>query len=127
MKKILVVDDAPEIGILMEDILTPLEFEVSSAPSASAALEKIHQDLPDLILLDIMMPDKDGYRFCEELKNSAFGNIPVIMLTVKRSKEDVERGYEVGASDYVTKPFDPDDLVARIKKILEKKSKTIPA
>lgn len=127
MKIVLVVDDAPEIGILMEDILTPLEFEVSSAPSASAALEKIHRNPPDLILLDIMMPGKDGYQFCEELKKSEFEHIPVIMLTVKRSKEDVERGLKAGASDYVTKPFDPDDLVARIKKILEKKSKTIPA
>jgi DNA-binding response OmpR family regulator len=120
--KVLVVDDAPEIGILMEDVLNPHGFDVDSAPSASAAMEKIRKSPPDLILLDIMMPGKDGYEFCAELKATAFRNIPVIMVTVKRDREDVERGIKVGAADYVTKPFDPDDLVIRIKKILGKKA-----
>ncbi len=117
--KILVVDDAPEIGMLMEDILEPHGYEVDSAPDASAAMEKIRKSLPDLILLDIMMPGKDGYQFCAELKSTAFQNIPVIMVTVKRDRSDVERGFKVGASDYITKPFDPDDLVVRIKNILD--------
>lgn len=121
MSKILVVDDAPEIGILMEDILSPHGFEIDSSPSASIAMEKIQRNPPDLILLDVMMPGKDGYQFCEDLKKSAFGHIAVIMLTVKRDKGDVERGFKAGASDYITKPFDPDDLVERIKKILKKK------
>ena len=123
MTKILVVDDAPEISVLMEDILEPLGYEVAAAPSANAAMEKIQKNVPDLILLDVMMPGKDGYQFCQELKNTEFKKIPVIMVTVKRNKEDMDRGFKVGASDYITKPFDPDDLVARMKQILGKSAK----
>ncbi|MFH1347622.1 MAG: response regulator [Candidatus Margulisiibacteriota bacterium] len=121
MTKILVIDDAPEISILMEDVLVPLGYEVEAAPDAGSAWEKIRKNPPDLILLDIMMPAKTGYEFCSELKHSDFKNIPVIMVSVKRNQADMEKGYEVGAADYVTKPFDPDDLAARIKKVLGKK------
>ncbi|MFC1637542.1 PleD family two-component system response regulator [Candidatus Margulisiibacteriota bacterium] len=124
MTRILVVDDAPEISILMEDILEPLGYEVNAAPSANSAGEKIEKNRPDLILLDVMMPGKDGYQFCREMKASAkFKDIPVILVTVKRNQEDVDRGFKAGASDYITKPFDPGDLVARIKKILDKTAK----
>jgi DNA-binding response OmpR family regulator len=119
--KVLVVDDAPEIGILMEDILSPFGYEVDCAPNASAAFEKMRKSPPDLVLLDVMMPVKDGFQFLEELKATALRHIPVVMVTVKRDKADIERGLKAGAADYVTKPFDPDDLVNRIKKILEKK------
>ncbi|MFH1347623.1 MAG: response regulator transcription factor [Candidatus Margulisiibacteriota bacterium] len=121
MTKILVVDDAPEISILMEDILSPFGYEVEAAPSANAAWEKVRKSPPDLILLDIMMPGKNGYEFCQELKESTFKAIPVIMVSVKRDQEDMDKGFKAGAIDYVTKPFDPDDLVKRIKKVLEKK------
>lgn len=121
MTKILVVDDAPEISLLMEDILQPFGFEIESAPNASAAWEKVRANPPALILLDIMMPGKSGYEFCAELKASAHKNIPVVMLSVKREQKDVDKGLAVGAVDYVTKPFDPDDLVERIKKVLNKK------
>ncbi|MFH1683829.1 MAG: response regulator transcription factor [Candidatus Margulisiibacteriota bacterium] len=119
--KILVVDDAPEISVLMADILTPYGYEVDAAPSANAAWEKIRKNPPDLILLDIMMPGKNGYEFCEELKQSTFKAIPVIMVSVKRDQEDLDKGIKVGAADYVTKPFDPNDLVNRIRKVLGKK------
>lgn len=118
--KILVVDDAPEISILMEDILNPLGFEVEAAPSAERALEKIHKSRPDLILLDVMMPGKDGYEFCSDLKSSVFRDIPIIFVSVKRDKSEIEKGLKLGAADYVTKPFDPDDLVERVKKVLHK-------
>jgi DNA-binding response OmpR family regulator len=121
MSKILVVDDAPEISVLMEDILTPYGYEVESAPNASAAMEKIRRAAPDLILLDVMMPGKNGFEFLEELKTTAFKGIPVIMVTVRGDKEDVEKGRKAGASDYIVKPFDPEDLVARIKKVLASK------
>ena len=121
MSKILVVDDAPEISILMEDILTPQQYEIEAAANADAAWEKIRQSPPDLILLDVMMPGKNGYEFCKELKNSTYRNIPVIMVSVKRDQADLDRGTKVGAADYVTKPFDPEDLVRRIKNILEPK------
>ena len=116
--KILVVDDAPEISILMEDILSPLGFEVDSAPSAERALEKIRKSKPDLILLDVMMPGKDGYEFCADLKTSDFRKIPVIFVSVKRDKSEIEKGLKLGAADYVTKPFDPDDLVKRVQRVL---------
>jgi DNA-binding response OmpR family regulator len=122
MTKILVVDDAPEISILMEDILTPFNYEVAAAPSANAAWEKVRANPPDLILLDIMMPGKNGYEFCTELKASTYKNIPVIMVSVKRDQADVDKGIKAGASDYITKPFDPDELVARVKKILGDKA-----
>ncbi|MBN2057845.1 MAG: response regulator transcription factor [Candidatus Saganbacteria bacterium] len=122
MTKILVVDDAPEISILMEDILRPFGYEVEAAANANAAWEKVRLSAPTLILLDIMMPGKSGYEFCAELKASTYKDIPVIMVSVKREQKDVDMGLKVGASDYITKPFDPDDLVERIKKVLAKKS-----
>ena len=118
MSKILVVDDAPEISVLMEDILTPYGYEVESAPNASAAMEKIRRAAPALILLDVMMPGKNGFEFLQDLKATVFKTIPVIMVTVRGEREDIERGLKAGASDYVVKPFDPEDLVARIRKIL---------
>jgi DNA-binding response OmpR family regulator len=118
MTKILIVDDAPEIEVLMEDILKPLGYEVEAAASADAAWEKIRRARPELILLDIMMTGKNGFDFCRELKNTAFRDIPVIIVSVKRDKADIEKGKQVGADDYVTKPFDPDDLVNKIQKLL---------
>ena len=118
MTRILVVDDAPEISILMEDILRPFGYEVEAAANANAAWEKVRAKPPDLILLDIMMPGKSGYEFCAELKASAHKGIPVIMVSVKRDQKDVDKGLNVGAADYITKPFDPDDLIERIKKVL---------
>jgi DNA-binding response OmpR family regulator len=118
MTRILVVDDAPEISILMEDILTPFGYVVDAAANADAAWEKVRQNPPSLILLDVMMPGKNGYEFCSELKSTTYKNIPVIMVSVKRDQADVDKGMKAGAIDYVTKPFDPDDLVNRVKKIL---------
>ena len=118
MKKILVVDDAPEISMLMEDILTPFGYEVDSAPNTNLAWEKVRQSPPDLILLDIMMPGKNGYEFCAELKATAYKTIPVIMVSVKRDQADVDKGMNAGAADYINKPFDPDDLVNKVKKII---------
>ena len=117
--RILVVDDAPEISMLMEDILKPAGYEVSAAPNADAGLERIRRDRPDLILLDVMMPGKNGFDFCAELKKTTFADIPVIMVTVKRDKVDFDRAKAVGAIDYLVKPFDPDELVEKIKKILK--------
>ncbi|MEE8637609.1 MAG: response regulator transcription factor [Candidatus Margulisiibacteriota bacterium] len=122
MKRILVVDDAPEIGIMMEDVLAPYGYQIDSAPNASAAMERMRKDAPDLILLDVMMPGKNGFEFLEDLKQTVFRHIPVIMVTVKRSKEDVEKGLKLGVADYVPKPFDPDDLCVRIKKVLERRA-----
>ncbi len=118
MTRILVVDDAPEISILIEDILRPFGYDVDSAPSADAAWEKVRKNPPNLILLDIMMPGKNGYEFCAELKSTTYKNIPVIMVSVKRDQADVDKGFKAGATDYITKPFDPDDLLNRVKKIL---------
>ncbi len=118
MIKILVVDDAPEIGIMMEDILSLSGYEVITAPNADAAWEKIRANAPNVILLDVMMPGKNGYEFCAELKQSTFKYIPVIFVSVKRDREDIEKGMKAGAADYVTKPFDPDDLVKRIQKVV---------
>ena len=119
MKKILVVDDAPEIGVLMEEILAPRGYQVETALNAGAALEKIRQNPPDLILLDIIMPGKNGYEFCKELKETVYRHIPIIMVSVKDKKEDIDRGLKAGAEDYMVKPFDPQDLLQRVKKYIK--------
>jgi len=111
-----VVDDAPEIGVLMEEILMPRGYSVESACNADVAIEKIRQSPPDLILLDILMPGKDGYEFCKELKNTVYRKIPVIIVSIKDKKGDIDKGLKAGAADYIVKPFDPQDLLQRIEK-----------
>ncbi|MGB9613764.1 MAG: response regulator [Candidatus Margulisiibacteriota bacterium] len=119
MKNILVVDDDPTIVDIIEDLLKRNGFNTWPAYDAQEAEIAIKRKKPDLILLDIMLPKIDGFTFLKNLKaNPEFKDIPVICVTVLNKKEDLEKGKSLGAADYITKPFDPDDLVARIKKVL---------
>ena len=119
MKKVLIVDDEPTIVSIIEDLLRSNGFDTLPAGSAEEAEQVMKRNLPDLILLDVMMPKVDGFEFCKKLKSDpAYQNIPVIFVTVMNKKEDVEKGKELGAADYLTKPFNPADLVARVKKYL---------
>lgn len=117
--KILVVDDEEMNLKLIETLLKTWGYSYETARNGLEALEKAHADPPDLILLDIMMPKMDGYETCRKLKeDSATKNIPVVMLTALADRESRLKGLEAGAIDFISKPFDYTELMARVKNLL---------
>ncbi|MEW5784692.1 MAG: response regulator transcription factor [Bacillota bacterium] len=116
--KILIVDDDDSILELITLYLRKDGFEVISARDGGEALQKIEQYNPDLVVLDIMMPVKDGWEVCKEIQQRY--RLPVIMLTARSEDYDKILGLELGADDYITKPFNPRELVARIKAVLRR-------
>jgi DNA-binding response OmpR family regulator len=117
--KILVVDDEPEAVELVEFNLAQAGFEVISASNGAEAVRKAHAALPSLIVLDLMLPEIDGLEVCKMLRRDpATAGIPIVMLTAKAAEIDRILGLELGADDYITKPFSPRELTLRIKKIL---------
>lgn len=119
--KILVVDDEPEAVELVEFNLKGAGYEVSTAGDGAEALNKARRIQPNLVILDVMMPEIDGMEVCKLLRRDpATSTIPIIMLTAKASEVDRVLGLELGADDYVVKPFSPRELVLRVKKILER-------
>ena len=122
--KILVVDDEIYIVHILDFSLGIEGYEVMTALDGEQALSKVAQDKPDLIVLDIMMPKLDGYETCKALKsNPETKAIPVILLSAKGRNVDQKVGFEVGADDYITKPFSPRKLVERINAILGQTSR----
>jgi DNA-binding response OmpR family regulator len=121
-KKILVVDDEPDVASLLTLMLKSQGYNIISAGDGQEALEKARGENPDLILLDIMLPRLDGYKVARMLKfDENFSHIPIIMLTAKIQERDKQMGMEMGANDYITKPFDTAALLTKIKDLLEKK------
>jgi DNA-binding response OmpR family regulator len=121
--KILVVDDEPDVASLLTLMLKSQGYAVINAADGQEALEKARGENPDLILLDVMLPKMDGYKVARMLKfDENFSHIPIIMLTAKIQERDKATGLEMGANDYMTKPFDTAVLLAKVKGILEKKS-----
>jgi two-component system alkaline phosphatase synthesis response regulator PhoP len=119
MGKILVVDDEVYILHILDFSLSAEGFEVITANNGELGIEKARQEKPNLIVLDIMMPVLDGYETCRRLKRDAeTKNIPVVLLTAKGRDIDKRLGYEVGAVDYIVKPFSPNRLIGRIQEIL---------
>lgn len=119
---ILIVDDVPENIQVLGSILREKDYEIAVATSGRQALDVVATRLPDLILLDVMMPEMDGFQVCKELKASAeTGNLPVIFLTARTETEYIVKGFELGAVDYVTKPFNKAELLARVNTNLELK------
>ena len=120
-KKILVVDDEPD---LVETIRFPLEmegFNVLVSYNGEDALNQARKEKPDLILLDLMLPKLDGYKVCRLLKfDERYKHIPILMLTAKTQEKDKLLGKETGADEYITKPFDIDELMQKIKSYLSK-------
>jgi two-component system response regulator MtrA len=116
--KILVVDDDAGIRDMVGIILETRGFEVSYNEDGSGALAAFEAAKPDLVLLDVMLPGKDGVEVCKEIR--AVSLTPVIMLTAKSDKEDVVKGLEAGADDYIPKPFDQNELIARINATLRR-------
>ncbi len=121
--KILVVDDNEDNLDLIEAILSEEGYEnILRATSAEEMFEILKREKPDLILLDIMLPGMDGYEACRRLKQSEeWRDIPVIMVTAKTSPEDLKRGFEVGAIDYIEKPINDVELLARVESALKTK------
>jgi DNA-binding response OmpR family regulator len=120
-KRILVVDDEPNIREVVELYLRREGFEVEVTGDGASALDSIERKAPDLIVLDLMLPVMGGIQLTRALRNSQT-NIPIIMLTAKGAEADRITGLEIGADDYVTKPFSPKELVARVKAVLRRAS-----
>ncbi|MDD5835654.1 MAG: response regulator transcription factor [bacterium] len=118
MMKILVVDDEELIRNVIKEYLTIEEYTVEEAENGLAAIEKAKVNDYDLIIMDIMMPKMDGYQACKEIKK--IKNVPFIMLSARSEEYDKLIGFDLGIDDYVTKPFSPKELVARIKAILKR-------
>jgi DNA-binding response OmpR family regulator len=117
--KILVVDDEVNITQILEFSIGSEGYEVITAVNGEEAVDKARREQPDLIILDIMMPKIDGYEACRILKaNPLTKQIPVVLLTAKGRDIDRRLGYEVGATDYIIKPFSPSKLVDRIHQLL---------
>jgi two-component system alkaline phosphatase synthesis response regulator PhoP len=126
MSKILIVDDDPDLVEAVTMILESKDYDVIAAYGGIEGLEKAKAEEPDLIVLDVMMPDKDGYAVCKELKDDPkYGNIPILLLTAVVSKIPTTRytqqmGLETEADDYIDKPVEPAELVRRIEVLLGK-------
>ncbi len=121
-KKVLIVDDEPHIRLLMAQTLEELEdegVEVLIAKNGEEAIETIKLEKPDLVFLDVMMPKMNGFDVCQAVKNnSEIKDVYIIMLTAKGQEFDKEKGQQVGADLYMTKPFDPDEVVEKSWEIL---------
>ena len=123
--KVLLVEDEEDIREMVHFNLFKERYQVLLASDGQTAVDVATKELPELIVLDVMLPKMDGFQVCERLKNDPqTKKIPIIMLTAKGEEEDVIKGLEVGADDYITKPFSPKVLLARIKAVL-RRSKNI--
>ena len=118
MTKILVVDDEKNICELLGIYLRKDNYEVDFAYDGDMALEKFHSFAPDMILLDIMLPGMDGWEICRQIRKTS--SVPIIMISAKGETFDKVLGLELGADDYVTKPFDTKEVLARIKSVLRR-------
>ena len=119
-QKVLIVDDDTNIAELISLYLTKEMYETETAVDGEEAVEKFHSFAPDLILLDLMLPGIDGYEVCRLIRKESM--IPIIMLSAKGETFDKVLGLELGADDYMIKPFDPKELVARVKAVLRRTS-----
>jgi two-component system alkaline phosphatase synthesis response regulator PhoP/two-component system response regulator VicR len=119
-KKILVVDDERHIVRLVEVNLQRAGYEVVTAYDGIEALEKVKSEKPDMLVLDVMMPRKDGFEVLQDLQaNPATADIPVIMLTAKAQDADIFKGWSSGVSSYLTKPFNPRELLTFVERIFQ--------
>lgn len=117
-KKILLIDDDPELGRLIETILRPIEITVYQAYTGSQGLKNAYTLHPDLVILDIMMPEMDGFEVATRLHEIA--NMPILMLTARSNENDMLRGFSVGVDDFVRKPFNKNELEARVRALLRR-------
>lgn len=118
MTNILVIEDEIKLANLLNDYLIQANFTTTLLHEGMAVIDTVKQKVPDLILLDIMLPGKDGLTLCKEIRT--FSNVPIILITAKVEEIDRLLGLELGADDYICKPFSPREVVARVKTILRR-------
>jgi DNA-binding response OmpR family regulator len=119
LKKILVVDDDPYILMSLEFLMKKNGYDVMVARNGTEALDIVEKQLPDIVLLDIMMPDVDGYEICRHIKKTAkLKHTKVVFMSAKSKEADIQKGYDLGAALYITKPFSTRELVKQIKELL---------
>ena len=117
---ILIIDDDRKLNNLLRDYLADFGFKVTAATHPEQGLQFLKRELPDLIILDIMLPDMDGFEVCKKIRKEY--SVPIIMLTARGGVTDRVVGLELGADDYLPKPFEPRELVARIQSVLRRSS-----
>lgn len=118
-QRILIVDDEPRLIRLVREVLAAVGYEVLEAADGETGIEMVALEQPDLLLLDILLPrGMDGYQVCRRVRE--FSNLPVIMLTAKAREADMLEGFDVGADDYLTKPFSAKELIARVEAVLRR-------
>lgn len=119
-KRILIADDEPNIVVSLEFLMKREGFDIAVATDGEAALRAMTAHVPDLVLLDVMLPKKDGFEVCQEIRmNPAWQSVKVVMLTAKGRDTEIAKGLALGADAYVTKPFSIKDLVTQIKQLLD--------
>jgi DNA-binding response OmpR family regulator len=122
MQKILIVDDEPHIRLLLEQTLEDLEdegVEILTADNGESALKIIQTERPAIVFLDVMMPKMNGFDVCNKVKNElSLGEVYIVLLTAKGQEFDKKKGDEVGADMYMTKPFNPDDVLGKAREVL---------
>lgn len=123
MKNILIVDDETQMLDLISLYLSPLDYNCVKINSAIDAIIYLESHPADLILLDLMMPEMDGWEACIEIKK--YWDIPIIMLTARTEKQDIVKGLNIGADDYISKPFDGEELIARIEALLRRNTRKL--
>ena len=118
-KKILIADDEPNIVVSLEFLMKREGFDVQVATDGEAAMQAVIAQIPDLILLDIMLPKKDGFEVCQRIRaNPQWQSVKIVMLTAKGRDTEVSKGLALGADAYITKPFSTKDLVAKVRELL---------
>jgi DNA-binding response OmpR family regulator len=115
---ILAVDDEPHVLRLIKANLESSSYKVLTAADGEEAIRSVERELPDLVILDIMLPQMDGYTVCSRIRE--FSSVPIIMLTARSAQVDLVHGFEVGADDYLTKPFDVTELLMRVQAVLRR-------
>ena len=126
--KVLIVEDDPEARKVLSLILKLDGYQISTAPGGAEAVQVMTTMIPDLLLLDVMMPDMDGYQVCGWVRaNPATTAVPVVMLSGKADPESVARGLEVGADEYLSKPISPSKLIAQLRVVLARTAGRAPA
>jgi two-component system, OmpR family, alkaline phosphatase synthesis response regulator PhoP len=119
MRSVLIVDDEPNIVLSLQFLMKKAGFDVRTARDGEEALAEIARAAPDLVLLDVMMPKRDGFDVCQTVRaNPAWQGIRIVLLTAKGRDVEREKGLALGADDYVTKPFSTRDVLARIEKLV---------
>jgi len=119
-KRILIVDDEPNILTAISFLLSQKGYEIEKAVNGKQALQKAEATIPDIVILDVMMPEMDGFQVARRLRQKAkFDNLRIVFLTARGTQEDRFQGYETGGEVYLTKPFDNDELLLTVQEVLE--------